>query len=168
MNVGGVTQTQFVNIPKSVSEGVEVEGYWTPVKDLVFSLSYSYDYTAIKTPCAGTVTAGALTANANALCVLDTNDPAAVQPGAKPFAGQTTASRFQGVNGNPLPDAPRNKIAISGAYTWHFDPGSLTLAEASYVWRDRSMEGSIFQRFYDNVAPRLGRCGLPRHLEGAA
>ena len=31
---GGVTQALFVNVPKSVSDGVEIEGYWTPVRDL--------------------------------------------------------------------------------------------------------------------------------------
>ncbi|HXQ48086.1 MAG TPA: hypothetical protein VN806_15830 [Caulobacteraceae bacterium] len=54
------------------------------------------------------------------------------------------------MNGSPLVNAPRNKFAISGAYTFHFDPGALTLS-ASYVWRD-TQEGTIFQRFY-NTAP---------------
>jgi iron complex outermembrane receptor protein len=150
VSVGGVNQTQFINIPKSVSEGVELEGFWTPVKDLVFSLSYAYDYTAIKTGCSGTVTAGALTPNSNALCVFDTADPAAIQPGARPFPGQTTASRAQSVNGNALPDAARNKLAVTGAYTWHFGDSSLTF-NTTFAWRDKQ-NGNIFQRAY-NVAP---------------
>jgi iron complex outermembrane receptor protein len=132
-----------------VSEGVEFEGFWSPVKDLVFSLSYSYDHTAVLTKCTGTVTSGVLTPAAGSLCLLDTNDPGAVEPGANPFPGQTTASKDQGVNGDPLPDAPLNKVAFSGSYTWHWTPGSLTI-EGSYAYRS-AQDGALFNRFYDNA-----------------
>ena len=148
---GGVISSLFINVPKAVSEGIEFEGYWTPVKDLSLTVSYSYDHTSVQTACTGTVSAtGVLTPAANALCLIDTADPAAIQPGASPFPGQTTATRDQSVKGNPLPNAPENKLAFSGAYTFHFDPGSLTLS-ATYVWRDKQ-SGSLFNRFY-NVAP---------------
>jgi iron complex outermembrane receptor protein len=146
---GGVTQSLFVNVPKSVSEGFEFEAYWTPLTDLLVTVSYSYDHTSIQTGCSGTVTGGTLFAAANALCLEDTNDPAAIQPGANPFPGQTTAVRLQSVKGDPLPDAPENKFAIDIAYTWHFTPGSLTLS-GDYAYRS-SQDGTLFNRFYDNA-----------------
>jgi iron complex outermembrane receptor protein len=155
---GGVTQSQFINVPKSVSEGVELEAYWTPIKDLLVTFSYSYDHTEILTGCSGTVTAGVLTPAANSLCLIDTNDPLAVEPGAQPFPGQNPlATRDQSVKGAPLPNAPENKLAVDVAYTWRFDPGDLTFS-GSYAWRD-SMTGTVFNRFYD-IAPAWGDLDL--------
>lgn len=143
---GGVTQSQFINVPKAESTGVELEAYWTPIRPLSVTFSYSYDYTAILTGCSGTVTNGVLTPSANSLCLLDTNDPAAVARGANPYPGQTGATRDQSVKGNPLPNAPQNKLAVNVAYTWDFDPGSFTLA-GTYNWRD-TQTGAMFNRFY--------------------
>jgi iron complex outermembrane receptor protein len=148
----GLVQTQFINVPKSESTGVEFEGTWNPIRNLVITASYSFDYTAILTGCSGTVTGGVLTPASGALCDGDTNDPAAVAKGAKPFPGQSLAASGvlqQSIQGSPLPEAPRNKIAFSVAYTWHFDPGGLTLA-GSYSWRD-VQDGTVFNRFYDNA-----------------
>jgi iron complex outermembrane receptor protein len=151
---GGLTQSQFVNVPKSVSTGVELEAYWTPVRDLSVTASYSFDYTEIATGCAGTLAGGVLTPSSNSFCVQDTNDPAAVFPGAKPVPGQVFVAGannvFQSVKGDALPDAPENKFAIDVAYTWHFDPGALTLSGA-YAYR-ASQSGALFNRSY-NVAP---------------
>ena len=149
INNGGVTQSQFINVPKAVSDGIEVEANWSPIKDLVFVLSYSYDHTSITTGCTGTVTAGVLKPAPGALCILDTNDPGAVEPGANPFPGQAAGSRNQGVNGNPLPDAPLHKIALTMAYTWRFEPGSLTV-DGSYIYRSKT-DGTVFNRFYDDA-----------------
>ncbi len=146
---GGVTQALFINVPSSVSEGVEVEAFWTPIHDLVITASYSYDHTSIQTGCSGTISGGALAAAPGSLCVLDTNDPGALQPGAHPFPGQTTAAKLQSVKGDPLPDAPQNKLAIAAAYTWHFDPGDLVLS-GDYAFRDTQL-GTLFNRFYDSA-----------------
>jgi iron complex outermembrane receptor protein len=146
----GVTQTQFINVPKAESTGVEFEAYWSPVKDLLITASYSFDYTAILTKCNMTLQSGVLLPASGALCLVDTNDPNAVQRGANPFPGQSPlAARDQGVNGNPLPNAPENKVAIDVAYTWHFAPGSLTTSIAG-VWRDKQ-DGSVFERSYDQA-----------------
>src|SRR5262249_20915102 len=127
--VGGRVTASFVNAPKSVSTGAELEAYWTPTKNWSFTLTYSYDYTAILTKWFGTVAAGVLTPAHDAFCLVDTNDPDAVAPGAKPFPGQTPGTaRLQSVNGNALPDAPQHKVAINIAYTFNFDPGDLTLS----------------------------------------
>jgi iron complex outermembrane receptor protein len=146
---GSLTTTDFINIPKSLSTGVEAEVYWTPVKNLVVTFSYSFDYSEIVTKCFGKVTGGVLTPSANATCLLDTNDYNAVEPGAHPYPGQLQGERFQSVNGNPLPDAPENKVAVDLAYTFHFEPGSLTLS-GDYVYRG-SQDGTVFNRFYDNA-----------------
>ena len=143
---GGVIQNEFINAPKAKSEGVELEGEWAPVHNLLLTATWSYDYTALDTGCSLTA-AGVPTANS--LCVVDTNDPNAVAVGAKPVAGQAPGIRFQSVRGNPLPNAPQNKVAVNAAYTWDFEPGDLTLS-ASYVWRD-VQDGTIFNRAYDNA-----------------
>ena len=150
INNGGVTQALFVNVPKSISDGVEFEAYWTPVRDLSVTASYSFDHTEVLSGCSGTVTSGTLVAAANSLCVEDTNDPGAIEPGANPFPGQTTAVKLQSVKGAPLPDAPENKFALAVAYTWHFDPGDFILS-GDYAFRDTQV-ANLFNRFY-NTAP---------------
>ncbi len=148
---GPVTQGQFINVPKARSDGIEFEGYWTPVRDFTITASYSFDDTAVLTKCTGTVNAaGQMTPASGALCLVDTNDPNALALGARPFPGQNAANpRDQSVDGDALPDAPRNKVAVSAAYTWHYDPGDLTLS-AAYVWRDQQA-GTVFDRWYDNA-----------------
>lgn len=136
INNNGVTQGEFVNVPKARSDGFELEGYWTPVKDLNVTVSYSFDDTAVLSGCS--LVHGVPTG----FCLLDTQDPTAVALGAHPVG----AGGNQSVKGNPLPEAPRNKVAASVAYTWHYDPGDLTLS-ASYAWRD-SQTGSVFNRWY--------------------
>ncbi len=147
---GGVTQTQFINVPKAVSTGIELEATYTPIRDLVLSLSYSFDYTAVETGCSGTFVGGFFQPASNKLCIIDTNDPNAVAQGARPFPGQNPlAVRDQSVKGDSLANAPRNKIAITGAYTWRFDPGNLT-GSVTYAWRDRQA-GTLFDRPYDTA-----------------
>jgi iron complex outermembrane recepter protein len=147
---GGLVQTAFIDVPKSVSEGFEFEGQWTPIEHLLISGSYSYDYTSILTGCSGTVTGGTLTPGAGALCNIDTNDPDAVEPNAKPFPGQAlNGGVYQSVKGDPLPDAPKNKVAVNVAYTIPLDANSLTLS-VSYVWRD-VQNGTVFNEYYDNA-----------------
>jgi iron complex outermembrane recepter protein len=150
---GAITTTDFINIPKSLSTGFEAEVYWTPVNNLVVTFSYSFDYSEITTKCSGAVTAGVLTPAANSTCLIDTNDPGARFPGARPFGTQTLAAEptgiFQSINGDALPDTPENKVAVDVAYTWHFEPGSFTLS-GDYVYRGEQ-NGTVFNRSYDNA-----------------
>jgi iron complex outermembrane receptor protein len=144
---GGVIQSLFVNVPKSLSEGVELEAYWTPIEPLTLTLSYSYDRTEVLTGCSGNVNAlGAFVANPGTLCIQDTNDPAAVAPGANPVPG---GGGLQSVKGNLLPNAPLHKLAVDGAYTFHFAPGDLTFS-ATFAYRDRQTS-TLFGRFYDTA-----------------
>ncbi len=94
INNGGVTQALFVNVPKSVSDGIEFEAYWEPIKDLIVTASYSYDHTSIQTKCSGTLSAPDpvtgqvhLIAAPGSLCVEDTNDPAADPAGGQSVPG---------------------------------------------------------------------------------
>jgi iron complex outermembrane receptor protein len=152
VSVNGVLQGQFINAPKAESTGIEFEGVWNPIRDLLITGTYSLDYTEILTKCFGTVSGGILAPGPGSLCLVDTADPLANAKGAAPFPGQSgaTGAKDQGINGNPLPNAPRNKLALDVAYTWHFDPGTFTLG-GSYVWRDTQV-GTVFNRFY-NIAP---------------
>jgi iron complex outermembrane receptor protein len=144
---GGVSPSQgvFYNVPKSISQGFELETIWQPLDHLQLLFNYSY-----------------LDAHVDsAKGVVDPADPTAVQPGAKPSTpGGTCAAnpagscdiftgniqRGQDLSGNDLPNAPRNKVAFNANYTYVMDHGSLT-GSASYVWRDKQY-GSIFNRPY--------------------
>ena len=153
---GGLTQgaTNFENIPKSISQGLELEVTWQPINNLQFLLSYSYLDTEIR---AGEA--------------IDVVDPTAVDPRAKPIrtvaqcqaavgtanfcpvdiftAGRANGGfvRTQSLKGNNLPNAPTNKLAINANYTWETDFGNVT-GSASYIWRDHQY-GNLFSRSYN-------------------
>jgi iron complex outermembrane recepter protein len=156
---GGLGQAQsiFYNIPKAISQGVELETIWQPIDNLQILFNYSYLDAHVK----------------ESLGVVDPADPAALNAKANPIitqaqciAAQATPTtsdncsadifttglpnggfqRGQDLHGQDLPNAPKNKVAVNVNYTWDFDPGSL-IGSVSYVWRD-SQYGSIFNREY--------------------
>ncbi len=146
--------TSFLNVPKSTSQGIELETIWQPITDLQLIFNYSL-----------------IDAHIDEGTAVDSVDPTANQPGAKPLhtiaqcqaggaalngdcvvdpftaglAGQGF-TRTQNLSGNELPNAPRNKLALAGNYTWHFEPGNLTF-NLSYSWRDKAY-GGLFTRWY--------------------
>jgi iron complex outermembrane receptor protein len=163
---GGVAQSQsvFLNVPKAVSYGVELEANWAPIDHLQFMLTYAYNDAHI-TQLSG---------------VVDPADPTAQQPGAKPIGALVPCTssdptkpggnalcdvysgfvqRGQDLSGNQLPQSTKNKVALNVLYTWELDAGSLT-PSVSYIWRDKQY-GSIFTRAYtespswDQVDARL-------------
>ena len=141
---GKLVSTAIYNIPEARSDGVEVEATWEPVRALQFILSYGYNDTEI-------LRSG---------CVINADgDPTATQVGATPDPNcpVTTAGKPQNLRGNPLPNAPKNKLALNGNYTFNFDPGSLSLS-ATYAWRDVQY-GSIFATPY-NRAPAWDQVDL--------
>ncbi|MFC3069568.1 TonB-dependent receptor [Phenylobacterium soli] len=115
----GIAATQFINVPKSRSDGLELDVIWQPIDPLRLSLDYSFNDTEI--------TKSGLYTDVN-----------------------NTGSGPVSVKGNKLPQAPRNKVALNGTYTFNLDPGNLSLS-ASYVWRDKAY-ANIFTRSY-NEAP---------------
>ena len=150
--------TSFYNTPKSRSQGLELETIWQPIQDMQVIFNYSF------------IDAKIVDGQA-----VDTVDPTAAQPGAKPLhtlaqcqAGGAAVkgdcvqddptaglpgggfTRVQSLAGNDLPNAPRNKLALAANYTWHFTGGSLT-GNISYAWRDKTY-GTLFKRWY-NEAP---------------
>ena len=147
--------TSFYNVPKSRSAGFELETLWQPIENLQLILNYSYNNTRIKEGVAE-----------------DLVDPDAVQAGAKPIhtiaqcqaggaavAGDCVVDantlglpnggfqRIQNLSGNDLPNAPRNKVAVSGNYTFKLNNGSSITASVSYAWRDKTW-GTLFRRWY--------------------
>jgi len=122
---GGLVLSQFYNIPESRTDGIEIEAVWQPIHALQLMLDYGFDDTDI-------IKSG---------CVVDTNDPTATKVGATPD-GCTGGG--QNLKGDPLPNAPRNKIALNALYTWNLPTGALSFS-ASYIWRDVQY-GSIFER----------------------
>ena len=147
---GGVSQSQgvFLNIPRAVSYGIELETIWQPIDHLQFQLTYAYDDAHIThTPASG---------------IIDPADPTGIAAGAKPIGALATCAanptgvcdiytgfveRGQNLSGNQLPQSTRNKVALNGTYTWVIDQGSLS-PSVSYIWRDKQY-GEIFQRFYN-------------------
>jgi iron complex outermembrane receptor protein len=135
--------TQFVNVPKAVSDGVELTAYWRPIRHLDLSLTYGLDHTTILTGCTlvGGVPTGA--------CYEDTLDPNGAAPGARVVATAANGTALQSVKGDELPQAPENKVAFNAVYTWNFNPGNLSLS-GTYIWKDKSY-ASLFTRVYDEA-----------------
>jgi iron complex outermembrane receptor protein len=160
---GGLAQseTDFYNVPASISRGIELETTWRPIDNLSILFNYSFldSY----------VTQGT---------AVDPADPNAIEPGAKPLytVAQCKAAASkpvppcladlfsigipgsidpnagwnipQNLAGNPLPNAPRNKIAINGLYDIKMSDGSKWQPSLSYVWRDEEY-GLFFKQAYD-------------------
>jgi len=152
----------LTNIPKARVDGFELESIWTPIDHLQFDLSYSLNDTSVQSSCTATTSGGITTPHG--LCLEDTSDPLGLSPHARTVipvgsvlpTGTSTVA-LQTISGNQLPNAPRNKIALNGNYTFVFDAGSLTLS-ATGIWRDQQY-GSVFKEPYD-VAPSWSQVDL--------
>ena len=141
----GPAQTQFFNMKNVVSYGVELETIWQPVENAQILFNYSYLNARI---------------HDKSDCFVDGSDPLALLPG-DPTAGchnlPLPNSQSQSVDGQIVPESPRNRVTVNGNYTFHFDPGSLTLS-VTYVWKDKTYD-SIFNRSY-NQAPSYDQVDL--------
>ena len=147
------SQTRFLNVPKSISKGIELETLWAPIDNLQVVFNYSYNDAYVK----------------DLSGVFDPDDPLALAPGAKPLTALTSCTgtgstvtatnprpsplcdvntgfvqRPQDLSGNSLPQAAKNKVAVNVSYTWDIGSGSLT-PSVSYIWRDKEYSG-IFER----------------------
>jgi iron complex outermembrane receptor protein len=125
-----VSVNQFVNIAKSRSDGVELDVIWQPIQPLRLTVDYSYDDTRIE----------------KSTTLVDLNDN--VNTGAVSIVG------------NSLPQAPKNKVAVNGSYSFFWDEGTLTLG-ATYLYRDKSY-ANVFSRSY-NSAPSWDQVDLRAH-----
>jgi iron complex outermembrane receptor protein len=155
-NSGGliVSQSRYLNIPKVLTAGVELETIWQPIQNLQILFNYAYDDAEVKSLCG----------------VIDPSDPEALQPGAKPVtscgsgplpvvfdANANTTERWQDLKGDQLPQVPKNKVSLAATYTFNFEAGSLT-PEVSYIWRDKQYSG-LFTRAID-AAPSWSQTDL--------
>ena len=147
--------TEFINIPKAVSSGIELSVNWAATRDLNLSLTYGYNHTSIHSDCV--LVSGTPTGT----CLVDASDPFGASPQAKVvqiLGGAGSGGKaVQSVKGNELPQAPPNKIALNATYVMRFDPGNLTLS-GSFIWKDVSY-ADIFQRTY-NAAPAWNQVDL--------
>jgi iron complex outermembrane receptor protein len=177
----GQTQTFFFNVPRSVSQGIELETLWSPSPRLAITFNYGY-----------------LDAHVLEGALIDPTDPAAQQPGARPVGSLAQCrntiygdpvstcpadvdssprplvscpfpafeapcftplsgvlgggyQRLQNLRGNRLPNAPRHKIAVNATYTFRFAAGQLS-PSVSWVWRSEQY-GSLFTRPYNRAPP---------------
>ncbi len=160
---GGLVQseTSFYNVPQSVSRGIELETTWTPVDHLSVLFNYSFSDAYVSK---GTAP--------------DPADPNAQEPGARPLfspaaclasvgkVGGCTADIYsvgiagdpyaglnvpQSLVGNPLPNAPRNKVAINVLYDYKTGSGIKFEPSISWVWRDQQY--GMFFRDPAYIAP---------------
>ena len=143
---GAIVQSQFFNVPSSTSKGVEVEATWLPIPRSLVTLSYSYNDAHVTSGCSA---AGG--------CVQDANDPNGQEANAQVVVKLASGAALQSLKGNSLPYAPKNKIAISGTYTWLIGKGLLS-GTASWFWRDEAYS-TVFQREY-NRAPSWDQTDL--------
>ena len=153
VNTGALVVTEFENVPNAVSQGIELQTIWNPIRHLNLNFTYAFDDTFVTSNCS--LQHGVATGT----CFVDVVDPLALAKGAKPVGGLIPASPqfpftvpgsvLQSVKGNALPQAPKNKIAFNANYTWDFEPGAFTLS-GTYVWKDKSYAG-IFTRTYDEA-----------------
>ena len=145
----GIALGEFINIPTAVSEGVELTADWRPTRDWDINLTYGFDRTVITSHCTS------VNGVATGACYRDPLDGPAIQPGARRVGAQLVdGSYYQSINGDALPQAPENKVAINTNYTFRWDAGNLTLS-GTYVWRDKAY-ASVFTRSYYE-APSWGQ-----------
>jgi iron complex outermembrane receptor protein len=130
---GTSTTSTIFNIPEARIYGAEFEGVWRPIDPLTFMLQYSYLNAKVTS----------MKQNGSLKCVVDTNDPNAILPGAN-TTGCAAGSGGQNLTGEILPETPANKVSANGQYAFRFDAGTLTLS-ATYVWKDKTY-GDIFNR----------------------
>jgi len=161
-----VSQSRYLNIPKAVTQGVEVEATWIPIDNLQILLNYAYNDAHVKElsgivdPADPSALApGAKPLTALAACTGTGSTPTATNPNPNPLCDVNTklVQRAQDLSGNSLPQVPKNKVALNVNYTFNFGAGSLT-PSVNYIWRDKQY-ASLFQRKY-NEAPSWDQVDL--------
>jgi iron complex outermembrane recepter protein len=154
LGANNVINTLIINIPEARSVGLELEGIWTPIKDLTLSANYAYLESVIT--------------NMQGQCFQDAVDTLALAPGANQGRGCNTGANaglgLQDLTGQTLPEAPKNKVSVNALYQWHFEYGVLTLS-GTYVWKDKTYD-SVFNRSY-NLSPSYNQVNFRSTWTGA-
>jgi iron complex outermembrane receptor protein len=136
VDVSGVVDTLITNLPVVHTYGVELENTWQATRRLTVGLNYAYLHSAIS--------------DMKGICIQDTADPDALAPGANTTGCGSYGPGFQNLTGQNLPEAPHNKVSLTGVYRIPFQPGTLTFSGA-FVYKSGEYD-SPFNRSY-NYAP---------------
>jgi len=148
--------SRFVNLPKAETIGFELEAIWRPTQQLQFLLSYGYIDSEIQDgkigfgfinpddPAAVLPTAQRL----NTICVRNTGVPATTPcttTGTAPTGAFLLDNNFtflpqytQDLSGNPLPGAPKHKLALNANYTFDLGEHGTLVLSGNYTWRDKA------------------------------
>jgi len=131
------TVGELANIPEATSQGIELEANWNPIDALNIAFSYSLLDTEI------TDGGGVYINAARDTRCLSGSTPIACSsvPVGQPLVLVDPASRLE-LEGNELPQAPRNKVSLNLSYNIDFEDGSTLLPTLSWYWRDK---------FYDSI-----------------
>jgi iron complex outermembrane receptor protein len=130
--ISGLIVNDLAGAQKARTYGFELETVWSPTSNFQVTFNYSYLNARFIT-FTNTLTGGPFldfTTATPAVC--STFDPvthAATSPACAPLA-------LANLNGNQLPEAPRNKVTVNPVYTLHLPVGSLSLS-ATYAWIDK-------------------------------
>jgi iron complex outermembrane receptor protein len=155
------TQSRFLNVEKSVTQGIEIETVWQPIDHLTILANYSYTDAHVRKsipvidssdPSALDKDAKPILTGAPATCTGSGSTPTATNPNPNPLCDTATGlvQRFQNISGNSLPQTPKHKVAINATYTWTLDDWTVS-PSVSYVWRDHQYS-NLFERDY-NASP---------------
>jgi iron complex outermembrane receptor protein len=136
--VGGVqlpSYVAYVNLPKTVTTGFELETIWRPIDPLRILFNYGYTNPEIE----------------ESQALISALDPWGRDPGAKPVGNRLSNGQTgQTLKGDILPFSPKNKIALNGTYTVDMEDGSTLDLSASYFWQDIAYS-SIFNRWATKI-----------------
>ncbi|WP_293682427.1 TonB-dependent receptor [uncultured Phenylobacterium sp.] len=134
---GTILLNELINLPKVENYGLELEAIWRPIDRMTILANYGYLHSEIKRGC----------------CYVDSADPAAVQPGAKPkgdpIIGAVENTQGQTLVGNSVAGSPKHKLAINGSYVWDFGGGDL-IASATFNYTGKS-----YQQLFNNPLHRI-------------
>ncbi len=121
-----VAVTEFINIPKAVSDGVELTANWVPINNLDLSLTYGFNHTSISSGCDVATGVG--------FCPINVND-FVLNAGGEPVAGVLEIGQGQGI---------RRRLREQGGGQRHlYHP---LRAREPYPFRHFHLEGQVLRR----------------------
>ncbi|HVY90974.1 MAG TPA: TonB-dependent receptor [Hyphomonadaceae bacterium] len=125
----------YVNLPTTKTTGIEIETIWRPVDDLRILLNYGYTDPKI----------------GHSASLINAQDPFAIDPNAQPLGTPlANGQRGQDLDGNILPNSPKNKAAMIATYTFNLTDGSKLDATLNYSWQDIAYS-SIFNTWMSKI-----------------
>lgn len=145
----GRTITDYFNIPKVETYGVEIESTWLVTDALTLNINYGYIGGSIKSDlllsdALDTQGTTALSAGDTCYYLVAGQPPTTTRPTA-------TATCYQNAKGSPLNNSPENKASFNAIYTWRLTPGNLSVS-ASYNWRSKISTQLIDRDYYKTDA----------------